>query len=306
MRKLIENNYQVLHLDELETFDFKKKEAIIDLYPKIIEKILSTSSGAIELLKNLSVLNTKIKTNIDRKTVEKSYNGGNVQDKINKLVETGLLIKKGEQEGTLDFASEYVQKAMLKLADKSCHEKAVAYYEEKSKIFPEEYYNVTEILHHQSQIAINDELAIGFLGVYNMLRVAGFGIPELIVIGEKMVGLEDKYKAPILVALGNLYADAGRQKEAEKAYLDALETYKELAKTYYKIYLPYVATVHNHLGNLYADLKRFEEAEKIFLKALNLYNEVEEKYKDIFTIEEEDIKFEGKPETPIYKKPEVD
>jgi len=306
LRKLIEKHYTVLNLDELETLDFKKKEIITDLYATVIVEILSTNSGAIELLKNLSVLNSKIKTNIDRKTVEKSYNKGNIQDKIDYLIETGLIIKKGNQEGTLDFASEFVQNAILKLADKSCHEKAVAYYEEKSKVFPEEYHNVTEILHHQSQIAINDELAIGFLGVYNMLRVAGFGIPELITIGEKMVGLEDKYKAPILVALGNLYADAGRQEEAERAYLDALKTYKELAKTYYKIYLPYVATIHNHLGNLYADLKRFEEAEKIFLEALRLYKEVEEKYKDIFTFDEEDIKFEGRPEAPIYKKAEID
>ena len=306
LRKLIEKNYQVLNLDELEAIDFKKKEIQTDIYITIVTKILSINLKALELLKNLSVLNTQIETNIDRKSVEKSYDIDNIQDKLNYLMETGLLINKGEQEETLDFASEYVQNAVLSISDKSCHENAVKYYEQKSKDFKEDYHNVTEILHHQSEIAIDDVLAIGFLGVCNILRIAGFGIQKLIIIGEKLLGLEDKYKAPVLVALGNLYADAGKQEEAEIAYLDALSTYKELAKAYYKIYLPYVATVHNHLGKLYADLKRFEEAEKIYLKTLKLYNELEERYTDIFSPDEEDIKFEGESEKPVYQKVQVD
>ena len=306
LRKLIEKNYQVLDLDELKTIDFKKKETITDLYITIVTKILSTNSEALELLKNLSVLNTQIETNIDRKSVEKSYDMDNVQDKLNYLMETGLLINKGAREETLDFVSEHVQNVFLSAPDKSCHENALEYYEQKSKVFKEDYHNVTEILHHQSEIAINDVLAIEFLGEYNSLRTAGLGIQKLIIIGEKLIGLEDKYKAPVLVALGNLYADSGRQEEAEVAYLDALSTYKELAKIYYKIYLPYVATVHNHLGKLYVDLTRFEKAEKIYLEALKLYKEVEEKYTDIFSPDEEDIKFEGKSEKYVYQKIEVD
>ncbi|MFX1588407.1 MAG: tetratricopeptide repeat protein [Promethearchaeota archaeon] len=306
LRKLIEKNYQVLNLDELKAIDFESKEIVTDFYITIVTKILSTNSEALKLLKNLSVLNTQIKTNIDWKSVEKSYDMDNIQDKLDYLMETGLLIKKGEQEETLDFASDYVQNAMLSITDPSCHENAVKYYDQKSKYFKEDYHNVTEILRHQSEIAIDDVLAIGFLGVCNKLRIANFGIQELIIIGEKLIGLEDKYKAPVLVALGNLYADSGRQEEAEIAYLDALSTYKELAKTYYKIYLPYVATVHNHLGKLYADLKRFEEAEKIYLETLELHKELEEKYTDIFSPEEEDIKFGGESEKPVYQKVEVD
>jgi len=306
LRKLIEKNYQVLDLDELKVIDFKKKEIITDFYITIVTKILSTNSEALELLKNLSVLNTQIETNIDRKGVEKSYDMDNIQDKLNYLMETGFLINKGEQEETLDFVSEHIKNVLLSIPDNSCHENAIKYYEQKSKDFKEDYHNTTEILHHQSEIAIDDVLAIGFLGVYSVLQNAGLGIQELIIIGEKLIGLEDKYKAPVLVALGNLYADSGRQEEAEVAYLDALSTYKKLAKIYYKIYLPYIATVHNHLGKLYADLKRFEKAEKIYLETLELYKEVEEKYTDIFSPDEESIKFEGTSEKPVYQKIEVD
>ncbi|MFW9946619.1 MAG: tetratricopeptide repeat protein [Candidatus Odinarchaeota archaeon] len=306
LRKLIEKNYQVLNLDELKAIDFNKKEITTDFYITIVTKILSTNSEALELLKNLSVLNVQILTNIDRKSVEKSYNMDNIQDKLNYLVETGLLGNKGKQKETLEFTSKYVQNAILTISDKTCHENAVKYYEQKSKYFKEDYNSITEILYHQSEIAIDDVLAIQFLGVNNTLRIAGFGLQKLISIGEKLIGMEDKYKAPVLVALGNLYADLGRQEEAEIAYLDALSTYKELAGTYYKIYLPYVATVHNRLGKLYVDLKRFEEAEKIYLDTLKLYKEVEEKYNDIFSPAEEDIKFEGKLEKPDYQKIEVD
>ena len=306
LRDLIEINHQYLDLDKIKAIDFKNEENQTEYYDIVIKDILSSNSEALELLRNLSVLNCEIETNIDRKILEKSYEIENIHVLLDHLLETGIMRLKTGSEGTLEFASEHIQNVMLGLADQSCHENAVKYYEEKSKVFSADYHNVTEILHHQSEIAINDELAVGFLGVYNMLRYMGFGVSELITIGEKMLDLDDKYKAPILVALGNLYADSGRSEDAEDAYLAALDTYRQLAKTYYKIYLPYVATVHNHLGKLYADLKRFEEAEKIYLESLRIYKELEEKYKDIFSPDDEDIKFEEKPLEHVYPFADVD
>ena len=306
LRRIIEKNHQILNLNELEDFDFKEDTIDSDLYSSIIFKVLSTNSEALELLKNLSVLDTQIKTNIDKKSVEKSYEMENIQKELIFLMETGFLVNKAKQEETLDFASENLQNAMLSIADISCHENAVKYYEIKGDYFKEDYHNITEILRHQSEIAINGDLAIKFLGVNNTLRSIGMGIQELITIGEKLIDLEDKYKAPILVALGNLYADLGRQKDAENAYLEALGTYNELGGIYYKIYLPYIATVHNHLGKLYADLKRFEEAEKIYLKTLELYKDIESKYHDIFSPDKEDLKLEGEPEKFTYQKVDVD
>jgi tetratricopeptide (TPR) repeat protein len=306
LRRIVEKNYQILNLNELEDIDYIEDEIDADFYSSIILKVLSTNSEALELLKNLSVLNTQIKTNIDKKSVEKSYEMENVQRKLNFLLETGFLVNKGEQEEILEFASENLQNAMLNIADISCHENAIKYYEIKGDYFKEDYHNITEILRHQGKIAINEDLAIKFLGVNNTLRRIGMGIQELITIGEKLIDLEDKYKAPVLVALGNLYADLGRKKDAESAYIEALGTYNELGGIYYKIYLPYIATVHNHLGKLYADLKRFEEAEKIYLKTLELYKDIESKYHDIFSTDKEDLKLEGEPEKFVYQKVDVD
>ncbi|MFX0010488.1 MAG: tetratricopeptide repeat protein [Candidatus Hermodarchaeota archaeon] len=306
LRKILEKNYQLLNLDELESLVLKKKKFTIKLYTSIVVNVLSSNSEALELLKYLGVLDTKIETNIDRKSVEKAYKIENIQNKLDFLIQAGFLVSKETQENFLDFASEHVQNSMLSISDKTCHEKAIQYYETKSDYFKEDYHNVTEILRHQSEIAIDNELAIKFLGVCGTMQNIGLGIQEMIVLGEKLINLEDKYKAPILVALGNLYAVSGRNEDAENAYLEALKSYNKLAKSYYKVYLPYVATVHNHLGKLYADLKRFEESEKIYLKTLELYKELERKYNDVFLSDEDDLTLEGKPEELVNNNVDID
>ena len=73
LRKILEKNYQGLNLDELESLILKKKEFDTELYASIVVKVLSSNSKALELLKYLSVLNTKIETNIDPKSVQKAY-----------------------------------------------------------------------------------------------------------------------------------------------------------------------------------------------------------------------------------------
>lgn len=57
-----------------------------------------------------------------------------------------------------------------------------------------------------------------------------------------------------------------------------MDLYKNLAKKYYRIYLPYIAATQKNLGTLYIDLKRFEEAEKIYSDALSSYKELERQY----------------------------
>ncbi len=70
--------------------------------------------------------------------------------------------------------------------------------------------------------------------------------------------------------LGILYDDLGRFEDAEKAYLEALEIYKELAEKSPDAYLPDVAMTQNNLGNLYRKLGKFEKAVKYFDEALDI------------------------------------
>ena len=57
-------------------------------------------------------------------------------------------------------------------------------------------------------------------------------------VAEELITLGDKYKAPILIVLGDMFSVVGLAENAEKMYLEALNIYKKLAKQYYKIYLP--------------------------------------------------------------------
>ncbi len=74
--------------------------------------------------------------------------------------------------------------------------------------------------------------------------------------------------------LGVLYGDQNRMVEAQKAYEEALKTYRELAQSNPEAYLPDVATTLNNLGVLYGDQNRMVEAQKAYEEALKTYREL--------------------------------
>ena len=65
---------------------------------KVQELIKHLAEETIELLKNLSVINTELETNIDRKSVEKSYNISKLDKNFNELIEVGILKKKESKQ----------------------------------------------------------------------------------------------------------------------------------------------------------------------------------------------------------------
>jgi tetratricopeptide (TPR) repeat protein len=86
-------------------------------------------------------------------------------------------------------------------------------------------------------------------------------------------------RAASLNNLGVLYSDTSRFKDAESAYQEALNSYRELAKKNKAAYLPYVAGTSNNLGNLYYKTSRFKDAESAYQEALNSYRELAKKNK---------------------------
>ena len=63
-------------------------------------------------------------------------------------------------------------------------------------------------------------------------------------------------------------------KAAEKEYQEALEIYKELARTTPEVYLPDVATTLNNLANLHSNTHDFKAAEKEYQETLAKYREL--------------------------------
>ncbi len=246
-------------------------------YMQVIKEILLSSPETIDLLIGLSVINTEIETNIDKKSIKASIQLSNIENKFKELLETGIIKQKDEKVQVLDFSYPLIKEVLENFAENKHHENALKYYEKK---FKGDLYDQIEILYHKAKLKPSAELVDEFLTIANNIEQFNESHKRLIDIAEQLFILEDKYKAPILIVLGTLLAVLGSSETAEKIFLNALEIYKNLAKKYYKIYLPYIAATQKNLGTLYIDSKRFDEAEKIYSDALNSYQELERQYYD--------------------------
>ncbi len=268
----------------MKTFDLKSDlTEIQNFYRQIIEEIFISSPEALELLKNLVVINTDIETNIDRKSVNSSYKLSNIEKAFNELLDTRIIKEKEGKEEIYEFSFPQVQKILEILADETCHERALQYYETKRKKFDADILDDIEVLFHKVKLNPTEELVNKFLTIANNIEQFDHRHKRLIDIAEELFILEDKYKAPILIVLGNLLSVLGNSETAERIFLNALNIYQNLAKKYYRIYLPYIAATQKNLGTLYIDLKRFEEAEKIYSDALSSYKELKRQYYDTYS-----------------------
>ncbi|MFX1377384.1 MAG: tetratricopeptide repeat protein [Promethearchaeota archaeon] len=275
LEKIIKKNYRRINFDKLK---FLGETQITLFYIQVIEEIILPNQDTLELLKNLCVLNTEIKTNIDKETVKRSYKLPNIEKIFHELLDMGLLKEKEGEEEIYEVSFSQIKEVIEPLTDKKHHENAINYYENKVKKFKEDFSDKIEVLFHKSKLNPTEEIVTEFLSIANSIEQFDYSHKRLIDIAEELFILEDKYKAPILIVLGNLLSALGNSETAEKIYLNALTLYQNLAKKYYRIYLPYIATTQKNLGTLYIDLKRFDEAEKIYSDALNSYKELERQY----------------------------
>ncbi len=232
------------------------------------------------MLKNLSVLNTEIDTNIDLKSIKTSYKVPNIENSFNQLLNMGFIRKKEGKEEIYEFSFPEIKDVLETLANENNHERAIKYYKNKKKKWKVDILDDIEVLFHKAKLNPTHGLVDEFLTIANNIEQFDFRHKRLIDVAQELFILEDKYKAPILIVLGNLLSVVGNPETAERIFLNALDIYKNLAKKYYKIYLPYIAATQKNLGTLYIDLKRFEEAEKIYSDALSSYKELERQYYD--------------------------
>jgi tetratricopeptide (TPR) repeat protein len=275
LEKIIKKNYKKIDFDKLKVFD---ETQLGNFYNQVIEEILLSNQEALEFLKSLSVLNTEIETNIDKKSIKSSYKIPNIENIFSELLDTGLIKEKEGKEEIYEFSFSQIQDVLKPQTDEKHHENAINYYEIKVKKFKDDLLDKIEVLFHKAKLNPTEEIVTEFLAIANNIEQFDYRHKRLIDIAEELFILEDKYKAPILIVLGNLLSVLGNSETAEKIYLNALDLYQNLAKKYYRIYLPYIATTQKNLGTLYIDLKRFEEAEKIYSDALSSYKELERQY----------------------------
>jgi len=78
-------------------------------------------------------------------------------------------------------------------------------------------------------------------------------------------------EAAVSVNLGNTYSEINEVEKAEKMYLQALDIFERLSKTYPTKVDQDIAMVTMNLGNLYLNLQKMSEAEKMYLRALEIF-----------------------------------
>ncbi|MFX1363584.1 MAG: tetratricopeptide repeat protein [Promethearchaeota archaeon] len=284
LKKLIKKNYKRIDFGKLKTTNLITDGTNIEnLYTQLISEILFMNPEALEMLKYLSVINTKVDTNINKVAFENSYKSKKFNSDFEVLIKTGLIKAKEGKVEIYEFAFPYLQEILETQVDKKSHEYALKYYEVKTKKINGDILDDIEILFHKVKVNPTEELINEFLSIANSIDQLDEHHKRLIDIGLELLIFEDKYKAPILFMLGNILSAIGNPEDAEKIYLNAIKIFKKLAKKYYRIYLPYIAAIQKNLGTLYTDLKRFEEAEQIYNNALNSYKEIESNYYNVYT-----------------------
>ncbi|MFX1353160.1 MAG: tetratricopeptide repeat protein [Promethearchaeota archaeon] len=284
---ILVKNYQKINFNNLKGFDLKNANQgqINDFFRRVIEEIFSSNPNALQLLEDLSVLNTDLETNIDRESIEKIYSSEDVSNDFNELIDAGMLKKKEGSHSTYEFSFKHIQDALEDKASAESHEKAILYYETKEKLMQDKYMidDEVEILYHKVKSNPIEQLVDELLEIKERLYPIHYGFKRLIHVGEELkTSVNEIDKAYIDLTLGLLFRDLRRFKEAETMFFNSLNVYKKLAEQNPEDYLPEVALTQNNLGALYYDLKRFKEAETMYLDALKLRKELAEKNPDTY------------------------
>ncbi|MFW9819890.1 MAG: tetratricopeptide repeat protein, partial [Candidatus Thorarchaeota archaeon] len=282
LEKFIKKNYKKIIFEKLEFVNPNiNKVQVFQLYKQIIEDIFSSNPNAFELLKTLSLINMEIDTNIDGGSIKTCCRFPNIEKSLNFLINSGIIKKIKGKKVIYEFIFQEIQFIIEPLTDSKNYKSIIQYYEKKLRRLKDNVQDQIEILLYKAKINPTEDLVNEFLVIANSIEEFDYRHKRLINVAEELFVLENKYKAPILIVVGNIFSVLGNSEDAEKIFLDALDIYKELAQQYYKIYLPYVAATQKNLGSLYIDLKRFEEAEKVYNEALSSYKELEKQYYNV-------------------------
>jgi tetratricopeptide (TPR) repeat protein len=278
---ILVRNYQKIDFGALLNFkkllDVSKEEHAEEFLRRVIEEVLT--SEALEMLRDLAVLNPRLGSNIDVGSLEKVYGDGGWRV-FGELVDTCMVEK--SKEGVYHFCFHHIQDALVE-DRKSRHERAMRYYVEKINTYGE-IEDQVELLYHWLKVEYTSELIGWFLRLREEVQMVERDLcGRLIEIGEELQNLaEGEDRGVVLGTLGNLYRNLRRFEEAEKAYTHALKIYQELADKNFDAYAPILATTQNNLGNLYSDLRRFKEAENAYTHALKIYHELADKNFDAY------------------------
>jgi tetratricopeptide (TPR) repeat protein len=273
--ELLVRNSERINFDKLSTYkqglDLSNSDHAEEFIKRLIEDVLDEKSY--KLLKNLSVLNTGIDSNLDIEAIKNS-SPDNFHQIMAELYDTGMLRKRENSENIYRFNYRHVEEVLAN-DEIERHEWALSYYKNKNIISPEDK---IEELRHQSLIKVNKDVIDGFIDLVNKMNPTEKGFSRLIDIG--IILIENvsqlKQKATILRKLGYLCGSLNRIDDALKYTEDAKAIYEKFLKRdkNNQNYKNIIAYIWCNLGNAYMASEKYIEAEKAYNKSLFIYGQI--------------------------------
>jgi tetratricopeptide (TPR) repeat protein len=282
--ELLVKNYEIIDFNKVKEFkptDFadSSTEQAEEFLKRVIQEILNKEARL--LLKTLSVINTDLELNIDRRIVEKIYNTGPNNRYFTELINTGMLKKKENKEGIYEFTFRHIQEAIRDDRDKNLHENAIKYYKTKEEICGVNDEDIVEILFHEANSYPSEKLVDKFTEIGNIEFPIHYCFKRLIEIGETLnESLEVKKKACFLNTMGVIYRNLGLYNQAT-VFLE--QAFKIRRQTLSYEHIDNAESLHNlaALSYLKGD---FRIAEEMFREALEIQRKLlGEEHSDIAT-----------------------
>jgi tetratricopeptide (TPR) repeat protein len=280
--EILIRNFEKINFEKLEDYkkdalDFSNHEQVEEFINRVIEEILSKE--AYILLKNLSILNTEVESNINFRIVEKTYKIPTITNVFFELVDSGIFQKRASKEGVYQFSFKHIQDA-VRCDDVSTNRLAVGYYDQKIQWIESNVDDEIERFSHQLKYPNNIHKANVLKKLYSSCSPSNYGFKRLVEI---CFSLKDQVngeeKAYLCLILGSLLSDLNRYRDAKEASEESLAIYKSLSERN-RDYIELVNIVLNSLGNLYIKINKYDTAKEYYEQSLEISREINKRKKN--------------------------
>jgi len=240
--KLLVGNFHQVNFENLrkakpKELKLAKPKEVDEYLKRVVEEILREKKEALQLLKELSVINSDVENNLHIDCIKAAYDIPDLEKNFNTLLKRGLLKKKAGQNKNYEFSFKHIQLALEIDTDKRSHEMAVKYYKTKKVKIGKNIDDNVEMLFHLFKSNPTEEIASKCVKLSKKVSPFKFSFKRLIDIGEQIKNsfhtkeiFRNEHKAIITIALGNLYIKLERFQKAERIYKETLPFFKNLGK----------------------------------------------------------------------------
>ncbi len=274
--EILVRNFDRIDFKELEDYkrdalNLSNPDHVQEFLKRVINDILTKES--FDLLKLLSMINTALENDINKKIIEKTFTNSNVNSLFLEIIDRGFLRKKQQKENIFEFSFKHIQDS-LKDEGSEYHKKAADYYKNKIQMIFDNIEDQVELLFHQIKTKYDSTLFRKFIKISSNINPTNYGYKGLIEIGKELEDHIEKDEIPHLWnILGRLNKDINWYENAEEYITKALRIQRELVTKNRRKYILGLGSILNNLGNLYLDLNCYNKAHEAYIEALDILEE---------------------------------